>query len=158
MNYTRALEFFIENGISLTEEQLENLKEECIEESGGAHQKYAKMQADKYKKAEEEYNNKDNDLLTMGKALKTKSNLNNEIESRTKDKSTPLSPNLTSEYFSKGGYGKVDDEKLEKFKIKDSLKNYKKSLGVGKENIHKDREPGEYLLKNYKKSLRSNKD
>ena len=28
MNYTEALEFFVENGISLNEEQLENLKEE----------------------------------------------------------------------------------------------------------------------------------
>jgi hypothetical protein len=33
MNYTRALEFFIENGISLNKEQLEALKEEFLQEA-----------------------------------------------------------------------------------------------------------------------------
>jgi hypothetical protein len=51
MNYTEALEFFIENGISLTEEQLENLKE------ASAYTRYMRKEADEYGKYKDALDN-----------------------------------------------------------------------------------------------------
>ncbi len=150
--YTQVLEFFMENGIQLTTDQMNELKNIC--ESGGALNKLLDNRIDKYNKLVR----KGNEKSEIGTPQRKKEA--EELYDKAKeidrapisDKEVRVADGYTTRpTTSDAQWYRENRDKVRKgnenSNIRFNAHAMKQAIGQGKENIPEERKPGEYLKK-----------
>ena len=142
-NYSKVLTFFMENGVQLTTEQLEALKEEFLQEKG-ALSKLVSNRMDKVNKLEDLANKKK--IIGTPERLEQSKKLKDEaynIEKKPIGDASTLHTHLIMKDMQDPSNLSYDEQRA----IRKQIHDLKGSLGQGKGNMPKDRKPGEYLKK-----------